>query len=63
MGPLWDFDIAFGNINYNNNQLATGFWVKEASWIKRLFEDTYFVDKGRNALNILWRGKRIFLCT
>ena len=23
MGPLWDFDIAFGNINYNNNQLAT----------------------------------------
>ncbi|MFK2476540.1 CotH kinase family protein [Bacteroides fragilis] len=45
MGPLWDFDIAFGNINYNNNQLATGFWVKEASWIKRLFEDTYFVDK------------------
>ena len=25
--------------------MATGFWVKEASWIKRLFEDTYFVDK------------------
>lgn len=43
MGPIWDFDIAFGNINYNNNQVAEGFWVKNSVWIKRLFEDPEFV--------------------
>lgn len=43
MGPLWDFDIALGNINYNDNNLPEGFWVKESVWISRLFEDAEFV--------------------
>ncbi|MFI3269270.1 MAG: CotH kinase family protein [Rikenellaceae bacterium] len=44
MGPVWDFDIAFGNCNYNNSFSETGFWVKESNWISRLFEDPYFVN-------------------
>ena len=28
MGPIWDFDTAFGNVNYNNNFKTDGFWVK-----------------------------------
>lgn len=45
MGPIWDFDIALGNINYNSNQDPTGFWVKNSIWIQRLFEDPAFVQK------------------
>lgn len=45
MGPIWDFDIALGNVNYNNNQDYTGFWVKNAMWISRLFDDPAFVAK------------------
>lgn len=45
MGPVWDFDIAMGNINYNNNADPTGFWVKKAAWISRMFQDPVFVEK------------------
>jgi len=44
MGPIWDFDIAFGNINYNENQAPEGYFVKNAAWISRLFEDPEFVQ-------------------
>jgi hypothetical protein len=45
MGPLWDYDIACGNINYH--VLAAdpeGFWVKSVPWYVRLFEDPAFVS-------------------
>ena len=45
MGPLWDFDIAFGNIDYHGAYLIDGFWVKKATWYSRLFEDPAFVAK------------------
>ena len=44
MGPLWDYDIAFGNVNYNYNDNPEGFWILEkVSWYKRLFQDPNFV--------------------
>lgn len=45
MGPIWDFDTAFGNVNYNNNFKTGGLWVKTATWYTRLFEDPAFVAK------------------
>lgn len=45
MGPLWDFDLAFGNVNYSECEFSTGFWVKDHSWYARLFEDPAFVEK------------------
>lgn len=45
MGPIWDFDISMGNIYYNNNQDYTGFWIRNAVWINRLFEDPAFEAK------------------
>lgn len=45
MGPVWDFDIAFGNVNYNENWNYEGFWVRNADWISRMFEDPEFVNK------------------
>lgn len=44
MGPLWDFDLAFGNVNYSDCQYPEGFWVKHHAWISRLFEDPDFVE-------------------
>jgi len=44
MGAIWDFDLAFGDINYNNNQDPTGFYIsKKTPWIVRLFKDSAFV--------------------
>lgn len=45
MGPIWDFDIAFGNIDYNGTYLTDGFWIKNTTWYSRLFEDPAFVTK------------------
>jgi len=45
MGPIWDFDIAIGNVNYNGNNDPKGWWVRDASWYKRLFEDPAFEHK------------------
>lgn len=43
-GPLWDFDIAAGNINYNQNDDPAGWWVKEtSSYMARLFTDPVFL--------------------
>lgn len=61
MGPIWDFDIALGNINYNNNQVPEGFWIKSASWISRMFDDPEFVNLVKNVSLILCLIKMIFL--
>lgn len=45
MGPLWDFDIAFGNVNYNGTYDTEGFWIKDVEWFDRLFQDPVFVAK------------------
>lgn len=44
-GPIWDFDIGFGNINYNSCNNCEGFWIKNSAWYNRLFEDPNFVSK------------------
>ena len=45
MGPLWDFDLSFGNVNYADSRYAQGFWVKDNPWIARLFTDSVFLEK------------------
>ncbi|MGB5322524.1 CotH kinase family protein, partial [Lutimonas sp.] len=45
MGPLWDFDLAFGNVDYSESEYPTGVWVKDHAWYARLFEDEVFVEK------------------
>ena len=61
MGPIWDFDIAFGNINYNNNHKIDGFWVKNALWIERLFQDKFFVEKVKSRYNYFYKNKNTIL--
>ncbi len=60
MGPLWDFDIAFGNVNYNNNYSTAGFWIKSVAWYKRLFDDENFVAKVKERFNFFYSNKNLF---
>lgn len=41
-GPLWDFDIAAGNVDYNGNEEPEGWWARERGYMPRLFEDASF---------------------
>ena len=45
MGPVWDFDISLGNIDYNGSDNPVNFWIKNSPWIARLFEDPWFVSQ------------------
>ncbi|NLD94991.1 MAG: hypothetical protein GX639_20235 [Fibrobacter sp.] len=51
MGPLWDYDISSGNINYNGCDNPENYWIKNAPWIQRLFEDPLFVQKIKDRWN------------
>ncbi len=57
MGPLWDFDRAAGNVNYNDNWTTEGCWVSkpyEPNWYSKLFENQEFL-----ALTLArWKAKR-----
>ena len=58
MGPLWDFNLAYGNVDYNAGaQYAPG-WMGDESyrmyWFRRLRQDPYFT----NALKCRWTSLR-----
>lgn len=63
MGPLWDFDVAFGgywptgeNVNIINN--PSGFHVKEACWFQRLFMSPTFVAKVKSRFADYFRNRQ-----
>jgi hypothetical protein len=35
-GPLWDFDLAAGNVNYSDARYPEGWWVADGPWIARM---------------------------
>ena len=45
MGPIWDFDLSYGNVDYSDSQYEEGFWIRANPWIQRLFEDPAFEQK------------------
>jgi hypothetical protein len=51
MGPLWDFDIAAGNINYDGAWETSGWWIRDAPWFSRLFEDPAFRARAKQLWN------------
>lgn len=54
MGPIWDFDVAAGNVNYHEVSSPVVPWTQKYSpWYKQLFQDPDFkadVAKQFNAL-------------
>ena len=43
VGPLWDFDLAFGNYPFDAG--PTGWKIRNAAWIERLYEDRAFIGR------------------
>lgn len=45
MGPLWDFDISSGNMNYSDSCMRTDGWhIRNSFWYGNLFNDPTFVQ-------------------
>ncbi len=58
MGPVWDFDLGFGNINYNDNFLCEGFWIKKrVDWYSRLYKDPAFVARLKERFTFFFNHK------
>ena len=44
-GPIWDFDLAIGNVGYVSAGNPEGWYIRDAPWFKRMFEDPVFEQK------------------
>ena len=58
MGPVWDFNISFGNVDYNNQAVQTYGWLYtdpgRMYWFRRMMKDRIF----SNSLNCRWHELR-----
>ncbi len=57
MGPVWDYDISSGNIDFNGCDNPEGFWIKNAKWISRMLQDPVFA----NTVISRWEEKKVSL--
>ena len=62
MGPLWDFDIAYGNVKENNNTyikwvFPSGNLLSETQWYTRLMKDPAFVAKLKERFDYFYSHK------
>lgn len=57
MGPLWDFDLAMGNLYYNVTCYYDGLWMRYAEWINRMFDDPVFVSKVKERFDYFYGRK------
>ena len=53
-GPVWDFDLALGNVNYDGADNPEGWHIRTAAWYRRLFQDPAFVAR----VNARWAQLR-----
>ena len=62
MGPLWDYDLAFGNTYMNSSYNPEGFYIKDnTSWYVRLFSDPAFVARVKERFQAFYDLKDVFL--
>ena len=63
MGPIWDFDISFGNTRQNDNENPSGFWIKNSKWFEMMFKDEYFIKKVKERFLYFYENKDRILST
>ncbi|MEO6915083.1 MAG: CotH kinase family protein, partial [Chitinophagaceae bacterium] len=61
MGPLWDFDLSSGNVNYGHVS-PEGWALNTASWIVMLVRDPNFTGKMKTRWNQM-KADKIFTLT
>lgn len=47
-GPLWDFDISFGNESYKRNRSPDGWYIRNRYWFNYIMKDADLRDAVRN---------------
>lgn len=58
MGPLWDFDLGAGNMDYGDPEFPEGWWIRSGSpWFNKMFQDPVFAAKVKTRWNAL-KGQR-----
>lgn len=57
MGPIWDFDLGYGNTTFNECDLPEGWHVRLSSWYSRLFEDPLFVQNVRKRFQFFYDNR------
>lgn len=58
IGPLWDYDLAFGNVNYNDCDKPQGFYIKTKNiWFQALLKKSDF----RKLVYKRWNQKKAAL--
>jgi hypothetical protein len=63
MGPVWDMDVAYGNMNQANQSCykPTGYHIKYTQWYTRLFRDPAFVNRVKERFNYFYRHQNDIL--
>ena len=56
MGPVWDFDMAFGNHTNEKINLRTQWHIRPKYWNKYLFKNAEY----KNKANLYWNEKRSY---
>lgn len=56
MGPIWDFDLAFGNTDYWDRG-PYDFWIRKSDWILRMFKDPAFVARVKERYDYFYEHK------
>lgn len=63
MGPLWDFDLAFGNV-YDERWDTWdphGFWINDAPWYEQFFKDPVFVSRVKERIAFFYSNKDVIM--
>ncbi|MGB2398731.1 MAG: CotH kinase family protein, partial [Flavobacteriaceae bacterium] len=63
MGPLWDFDLSFGNVDYADAQYSEGFWILQNPWIQRMYEDPAFREKVKTRFDYYYSKRSEIMTT
>ncbi len=63
MGPLWDMDVAFGNMSQDSQTCfrTSGFYIKNVKWYSRLFSDPNFVKRVKERFNYFYNRRNDIL--
>lgn len=63
MGPLWDFDLAFGNVYDErwDTWNPHGFWINSAPWYDQFFKDPEFVSRVKERFSYFYANKSVIM--
>ena len=61
MGPIWDFDLAFGNTSDNGSDSPEGWYIRNVMWYTRLFEDPSFATAAKQRFDWFYARKQVYL--